>query len=587
MVVPHAGAWRCVPPSSPSPRVFVRNAPKVGPNRLPGTTLLGTFLVATISLSVWLAYQALDAAHSHRRTAEATLRDHASISAWELTRRTRDNLEDVLDEVFDPVYREIREAGLPPATVVGRDLDDAMREQRCSCRAFRRPMALFRVLLPSGESTSDPSSLSIDWARSIAQRIVAGEGEVERRRDGILVVDGEGTSPEPVVVGYTLSRNGTPGVATIYGFVVSREAMSELILEWYEDARLLPRPLAGNLPNDSLLTVTVRSLDGVEVFASPARYPETFAASDTLGPDLGSLVVQAAVRPDQASRLVIGGLPKSRLPLLITLLVLTLGVGGAALLQIRRERELALLREDFVSGVSHELRTPLAQIRMFAELQDTGRLSSDDDRARAAAVINREARRLTHLVENILQYSRLRRAPGKGLPEEAVDVGEVFSESLEAVRPLADARGALLIVDGDRSAKVLANRAALSQILVNLLDNAIKYGPTGQTVEATVEPRDGVVRFQVDDEGPGIPPQDRARVWEPYRRLERDIQSRLPGTGIGLAVVERLARLHGGRAWVEDAPGGGARFVFELPRAADAPPTDLATEAEESLVRSR
>jgi signal transduction histidine kinase len=355
---------------------------------------------------------------------------------------------------------------------------------------------------------------------------------------------------------------------------VSREAMAELILEWYEDARLLPRPIAGGLPNDSLLTVTVRSLDGVEIFSSPARYPETFAASDTLGPDLGSLVIQAAIRPDQAAQLVIGGLPKSRLPLLITLLVLTLGVGGAALLQIRRERELALLREDFVSGVSHELRTPLAQIRMFAELQDTGKLSSDNDRARAAAVINREARRLTHMVENILQYSRLRRAPGKGLPEEPVDVGEAFSESLEAIRPLAGARGTALIVDGDPNPRVLANRAALNQILVNLLDNAIKYGPAGQTVRATVESLDDVVRFQVDDEGPGIPPHDRQRVWEPYRRLERDVQSRLPGTGIGLAVVARLAHLHGGRAWVEEAPGGGARFVVELPRAPDQPPTD-------------
>jgi signal transduction histidine kinase len=273
----------------------------------------------------------------------------------------------------------------------------------------------------------------------------------------------------------------------------------------------------------------------------------------------------------------------------MALLVLTLGVGGAALFQIRRERELALLREDFVSGVSHELRTPLAQIRMFAELQDAGKLSSDDDRARASAVINREARRLTHLVENILQYSRLRRAPERGLPEEAIRVGDVLDESVEAVAPLADSRRALLLVDGDRQAHALANRAALTQMLVNLLDNAIKYGPPGQTVGVSVEGRDDVVRFHIDDEGPGIPARDRQRVWEPYRRLERDVQSRLPGTGIGLAVVGRLARLHGGRAWVEDAPGGGARFVIELPRAPDPPPDELAgspSARSEVLVRS-
>lgn len=545
----------------------MRHSSNGSPVRLPGTTLLGVFLVATLALSGWLAYQALDAARSHRRTVEATLRDHAGISAWELSRRARDNMDEVLDDVFDPVYRSLRGDHLPSAEVVGWGMDDAVRDQRCRCPAFRHPIARFRVLLPSREVTSEPGDLPALAFQRIADRVLARyEGRI-RRDEGFLVVDDDGLSAEPVVVGYSATRDADDQEGTLYGFVVSLEAVAQLFSTWYQAAHLLPRPIAGDQPNDSLLTVSVRSPAGVELFASPASYSETFMAADTLGPDFGDLVIQAAIRPDAASQLIIGGLPQSRLPLLITLLILTLGVGGAALLQVRRERELARLRDDFISGVSHELRTPLAQIRMFAELQDTGVLSSDEDRVRAAGVINREARRLTHLVENILQYSRLRRTPEEEPLTEEVEVDEVLDESLEAVGPMAESRSAALRVEGDGGARVLANRAALSQILMNLLDNALKYGPPGQTVTLGVDDRDEVVRFRVDDEGPGIPARDRTRIWEPYRRLPRDVSSRMPGTGIGLAVVARLAGVHGGRARVEDAPGGGARFVVELPRA--------------------
>jgi signal transduction histidine kinase len=545
----------------------VRNSSNGSPVRLPGTTLLGAFLVATVGLSAWLAYQAIDTARSHRRTAEATLRDHAGISAWELSRRARDNLDEVLDETFDPVYRRLRGDHLPAAEVVGWGMDDAARDQRCRCRAFREPAALFRVVLPAGDLSFESRDLQTAALRRITDDILARSDGPARRREGFLVVPAAGIAGQPQVVGYSLTRSAPDLEGVLYGFVVPREAMTEFFDAWYRSAHLLPRPIAGDQPNDSLLAVSVRSPEGVEIFTSPAAYARTFAASDTLGAAFGGLVVEAAIRPDAASQLVIGGLPRSRLPLLVTLLLLTLGVGAAALFQIRRERALAQLRDDFISGVSHELRTPLAQIRMFAELQHAGVLSSDPDRARAAGVINREARRLTHLVENILQYSRLRRTSGDGPLTESVDVDEVLAESFEAVEPLAASSSAELSVLGDRGMHVRANRAAVSQILGNLLDNALKYGPPGQTLTVRVEAEDSVVRFVVDDQGPGIPARDRTRIWEPYRRLPRDVRSRLPGTGIGLAVVARLVRLHGGHARVEDAPEGGARFIVGLPRA--------------------
>ena len=114
---------------------------------------------------------------------------------------------------------------------------------------------------------------------------------------------------------------------------------------------------------------------------------------------------------------------------------------------------------------------------------------------------------------------------------------------------------------------VSADRDALRQVLLNLLDNAVKYGPPGQTITVGTEAAGDRVRIFVEDQGPGIPHEDRQRVWEPYVRLGRAAEEATGGSGIGLAVVRELVSLHNGRTRVEGAPGGGARMVVELPHA--------------------
>src|SRR5205807_981345 len=168
--------------------------------------------------------------------------------------------------------------------------------------------------------------------------------------------------------------------------------------------------LTGGVSYDSLGSAIVTGADGVELYRSPVQYPPLFAARDSFQePMMGRLQVQVALRPDMAPKLVIGGMPRSNLPMLLSLLALTAGLVVAALLQLRREYELSRLRADFVSGVSHELRTPLAQIRMFSETLLLGRVRSDDERERSLEIIDQEARRLTHLVENLPHFSRSQR----------------------------------------------------------------------------------------------------------------------------------------------------------------------------------
>src|SRR5438445_2633397 len=213
-----------------------------------------------------------------------------------------------------------------------------------------------------------------------------------------------------------------------------------------EKQPLLPRPLTGGVVFDSLMSVVVTSADGAKLYHSPVQYAATFSARDTVEAMMGGMQVAVALRPELASQLVIGGLPRSRLPLLLGALGLTAGVVVPALVPLRGEYELARLRTDFVSGVSHELRTPLAQIRMFSETLLLGRVRSDDERERSLEIIDQEARRLTHLVENLLHFSRSERRLARLSPALA-PLAPLVSEAAEGFAPLAAARGVTLCTE--------------------------------------------------------------------------------------------------------------------------------------------
>jgi signal transduction histidine kinase len=143
-------------------------------------------------------------------------------------------------------------------------------------------------------------------------------------------------------------------------------------------------------------------------------------------------------------------------------------------------------------------------------------------------------------------------------------------ETLATFAPLAASSGAQLRAQLDDEAFAMVDPGALRQIMLNLLDNAVKYGPEGQTIVVRVVRGGDEVVVSVDDEGPGIPPADRRRVFDPFERLDRRGAPKTSGAGIGLAVVRDLVIAHAGRVWIEDAPAGGTRVSIAL-RAVEAP----------------
>jgi signal transduction histidine kinase len=581
-----------------------------------GTILV--VLVLTLALSGVLAYHAHRAAGSHRQAAEAALRDYAAFASWELERRLGDALPGTLQQAvmrarlpvdLAPlaggssvrVFRSAPEEAVPGIidivqrsgptgptesldffeTVLRRDLE------RCGCGEAARDF--FLIDLRGGDATPEPSSLPASFRRWLADVLLPEV--VEEARQGLpfpaelpaldasgggrIVQRMVGPLPAPYTVRpfdgpasrlvYTFQRDTRGGPTALYGFVLDVPALARpIIRSVVETAAFLPTSLTQGASNEEVLALRVSLAGGETLYRSSDHLPPTLVV-DTLHSDLATLVTEVAIRPEMAGMLVIGGLPRSRLPLLLGLFGVTLGLVAIAAVQLRRQRTLARLRSDFVSGVSHELRTPLAQIQLFAELLGTERLRRDQ-RDRSVRVIKEESRRLIYLVENILRFSGTERRAAQVAPEPT-EAAPLIRDIMESFAPLARAREVTLTTDLDESLHAPLDRSALRQVLLNLLDNAVKYGPRGQRVEVAARAQDGRLVVSVSDEGPGVPPAERKRIWRPYHRLHRDAESATGGSGIGLAVVRELVELHGGRVATSDGPAGGAVFEVSFPGA--------------------
>jgi len=532
----------------------------------PRGLLIAALLLLTLALAGAIALQAYRNFLGHKATAERVLHDYARLAAARFANRTEMSFYyDAFSPAMDALMRV--KAGdpnvplPPPSHLPATTQPHAPDFRKFSTYTFRYDLHSGR--LETGGAT--PSPLVRKWLRDtlpVHSRTVYDPKE----KVGAIVrtVD---AAPRAVVYTVVNDKGGTP--RTVVGLEQDPHALEPLYKAESDQYPMLPKALTGGVTEDSFSSAIVTAADGVELYRTPVQYAPTFAARDSFEhPMMGGIRVQVALRPDVAPKLAIGGMPRSNVPMLLSLLALTAVLVVAALLQLHREYELSQLRADFVSGVSHELRTPLAQIRMFSETLLLGRVRSEGERVRSLEIVDQEARRLTHLVENLLHFSRSERQATRLSPAPA-PLAPLVREAVEAFAPLAAARGVTFRTELRDGLVAPVDAEALRQMLVNLLDNAVKYGPSDQTITVGLDPADGKARIRVEDQGPGIPAGERERIWDRFWRLERDRGSAVAGTGIGLSVVRELVALHGGRAWAEEGRGGnGARFVLELPLAA-------------------
>ena len=249
------------------------------------------------------------------------------------------------------------------------------------------------------------------------------------------------------------------------------------------------------------------------------------------------------------------------------LLVLTTTLVGAYLLwrDVRRELRMGEMRAQFVSSVSHELKTPLTAIRMFAETLRMRRWKDEQTQQEYLDTIVNESQRLARLVDNVLDFSRIER--GKRIYNlKPSSLAEVVRAAARAVQyPLGQQGFRLDAEVEDGLPPVRADTDALEQAVLNLLINAMKYSGDAREIGLRLRRVDGRARIEVSDRGIGIPAEEQKRIFEKFYRAPTRENQLIPGTGLGLTLVEHVAKAHGGTVRVESQPGQGSTFSIELP----------------------
>ena len=247
-------------------------------------------------------------------------------------------------------------------------------------------------------------------------------------------------------------------------------------------------------------------------------------------------------------------------------------IGGLVLTKhiVSKEMALARLKSDFVSNVSHELRTPLALIRLYAETLELGRITTQDKKEQYYRIIRKESERLTALINNILDFSRIE-AGRKEYEFRETNIAELVRNTLDSYRYQIEQQGFEFeeSIDSNLPA-VPVDREAIARALVNLVNNALKYSTDEKFLGVKLYRENGVLKLEVLDHGIGIARRDQSKIFEKFYRTGDPLVHNTKGSGLGLSLVRHITQAHGGEIAVESTPGKGSKFILSLPVAAGA-----------------
>ena len=449
----------------------------------------------------------------------------------------------------------MRVAGLP-ADLIARDAATNLLKQlgrtddaRAQAREIMSDLAAAKWVLAAGQY-----ELYLERAASVAGVAVPTEGLVAARAVETLWRRWRVDLPPR---DRTIERDGASSVLLAWA------ATNDHLAVWVIDANAF----LGLVPAEPAVSVALS--DDLSVVAGRpdrAGRPATRTGPDSRLPWTLHVTRSEATSPagDPLRRsFVLGGL----FAILLVLFAGAVAIGRA----VQRERSLARAQSDFVAAVSHEFRTPLAAMRQLSELLAEGRVADDAKRAEYYQSLAGESRRLQRLVENLLNFGRLDAGDVPFRPEPVdppVLIDDVIAEYCTQLAS-PDCRITRVASEKPRGTPpMLVDREAVALAVHNLIDNAVKYSG-GRPVHVSWEHRDDGIAISVRDEGPGISPHEQHRIFQRFVRGRAAQSGRIRGTGIGLAMVQRVADGHRGRVMVDSAPGAGATFTIILPAATE------------------
>ncbi len=445
---------------------------------------------------------------------------------------------------------------------IERDLEEAVRQKASEAARIvgperlleGRPEAIQQALVKGGWPAESFESLRVEASMPLVT------GAPSKTPDEMIVLrealsEPEVTGVEGIEDSVPLERDGKPVGKLRFQF--SRE---------FATASLLPRFFERNPEGlDGSWFVRVREPEGRVLYENAPSPDGRFEVSRVLSiPTFRGLVVELRPRgrsiDEEVRRL---SLTKNALIAFIDVMLL----GGLYLVftNVRREMHLARLKSDFVANVSHELKTPLALIRLFAETLELGRVQSEEKKNRYYRIINNESQRLTRLIDNILDFSRIE-AGRKHYRFASGDVARIVEEVVEAYRFPVEQQGFTLELDlADDLPEIEVDHEALAQAVINLLNNAVKYSRDEKHITVRVARQDQRILVAVADRGIGVDKADQKRIFEQFFRAEDSLVHETKGSGLGLSLVRHIIDAHGGTIEVVSAPGRGSTFTLILP----------------------
>jgi signal transduction histidine kinase len=232
---------------------------------------------------------------------------------------------------------------------------------------------------------------------------------------------------------------------------------------------------------------------------------------------------------------------------------------------VARELALAKLKSDFVSNVSHELRTPLSLIRLYAETLEMGRISTSGKQQEYYEIIRKESERLTSLINNILDFSRIESGK-KEYSFRETDMAELVRSTLDSYRFEIEQNGFQFEQKIESNVPPLqVDREAIARSLVNLVTNAVKYSAAEKYLGVRLYRDQSNVNLEVVDHGIGIPAKEQLKIFEKFYRVGDPLVHNTKGSGLGLSLVRHIVQAHGGEVAVESSPGQGSKFTITLP----------------------
>jgi two-component system phosphate regulon sensor histidine kinase PhoR len=399
--------------------------------------------------------------------------------------------------------------------------------------------------------------------QSISRALAAGAAEIEKMqeqarkgysRPAVLKLDINSTDSQLLFV-FSLEPENENGTAHFGGLLVSSENFVRQVLR---------HKIAEFESKNFLLAVKQAGTNRI-IFATQDLANIIFEQEEPLWvlPDMKLAIKLAGLSTAEIAR------SRTRRTLFLMLGIDAVILAAVILLlrNILRETELARLKSDFVDNVSHDLRTPLGLIRMFAETLEMGRLTSDEKRQEYYRTLSREAARLTRMVNNLLDFSRIE-AGRKAYELTRVDLSALIIEALDSYRFHLQQRSFVLVEQLDDGVPpISADAEAVAQAFLNLLDNAVKYSAQEKHITVGLRREGEWAVIEVKDRGLGIAAKHLDKIFGKFYRVET-VGHETRGAGIGLALVQHVMQAHHGRVEVSSKPGKGSSFLLKFPIAA-------------------